>query len=79
MEVHFIRTSAVHIIFISFIPFMGMMNSINWPAPKVWVFIAQLVEHCSANTEAMGSNPVEAPKTFFELTLRLLKSQLQVG
>ena len=24
--------------------------------------------------EAMGSNPVEAPKTFFGLTLRLLKS-----
>ena len=32
-----------------------------------WVFIAQLVEHCSANAEAMGSNPVEAPKTFFGL------------
>ena len=43
-------------------------------APNVWVFIAQLVEHCSANAEAMGSNPVEAPKTFFGLNLRLLKS-----
>ena len=50
------------------------MNSINWPAPYVWVFIAQLVEHCSANAEAMGSNPVEAPKTFFGLNLQ---SQLQ--
>ena len=40
------------------------MNSINWPAPNVWVFIARLVQHCSANAEAMGSNPVEAPKTF---------------
>ena len=29
---------------------------------------------CSANTEATGSNPVEAPKTFFGLNLRLLKS-----
>ena len=56
--------SAVHIILICFNPFMVMMNSTNWPAPNVWVFIAQLVEHCSANTEAMGSNPVEAPKTF---------------
>ena len=35
-------------------------------------------EHCSANAEAMGSNPVEAPKTFFELTLRLFKSQSQL-
>ena len=48
------------------------MNSINWPASNVWVFITQLVEHCSANAEAMGSNPFEALKTFFGLTLRLL-------
>ena len=43
------------------------MNSINWTASSVWVFIAQLGEHCSANTEAMGSNPVEAPKIFFQV------------
>ena len=30
------------------------------PAPIVWVFIAQLVEHCSAKAEAMGSTLVEA-------------------
>ena len=42
-----------------------MMNSINWPASSVWVFIAQLGEHCSANAEATGSNPVEAPKILF--------------
>ena len=41
------------------------MNSINWSAPNIWVFIAQLVQHCSANAEAMGSNPVEALKIFF--------------
>ena len=41
------------------------MNSINWPASSVWVLIAQLVKHCSANAEATGSNPVEAPKNFF--------------
>ena len=46
--------SAVHIILICFIPFTGTINSINWPAPNVWVFIAQLVEHCSANAKAMG-------------------------
>ena len=41
------------------------MNSINWPASSIWVFIAQLGEHCSANAESTGSNPVEAPKNFF--------------
>ena len=41
------------------------MNSINWPVSSVWVFIAQLVEHCSANAKATGSNPVEAPKNVF--------------
>ena len=33
---------------------------------------------CIANAEAMSLNPVEAPKTFFGLTLRLLKSQSQL-
>ena len=55
-----------------FIPFTGMMNSTNWSAPNVWVFIAQLAEYCSANAEAMGSNPVEAPKTFFGLNCDFL-------
>ena len=45
--------------------FHGLMNSINWPASSVWVFIAQLGEHCSANAGATGLNPVEAPKIFF--------------
>ena len=45
--------------------FHGLMNSINWPASSVWVFIAQLGEHCSANAEATGSNPIETPKNFF--------------
>ena len=56
-----------------YIYFTGTMNSINWSVPNVWVFIAQLVELCSANAEATGSNPVEAPKTFFGLVWRLLK------
>ena len=55
--------------------FHGLMNSINWQASSVWVFIAQLVEHCSANAEAMGSNPVEAPKNFFQAISQLLKLQ----
>ena len=56
-----------------YIYFTGTMNSINWPVLNVWVFIAQLVEHCSANAEATDSNPVEAPKTVFGLVWRLLK------
>ena len=53
------------------------INSINWPTPNIWVFIAQLVEHCSANAEAMGSNPVEALK-FFSGLMQLLKLRLQL-
>ena len=45
----------------------------------VWVFthcVAQLVEHCSRNAVATGSNPVEAPKIFFRATLQLRKLRL---
>ena len=38
--------------------FHGLMNSLNWPASSVWVFIAQLLEHCSANAEATVSRLV---------------------
>ena len=54
----FPQFTSFHSVFHSF---HGLMNSINWPASSIWVFIAQLVEHCSAIAEAMGSNPVEAP------------------
>ena len=37
-----------------------------------WVFIAQLVKHCSTNAEAMGLNPVKVPKLFFGFNLQLL-------
>ena len=46
------------------------MNSINWPALSVWVFVGQLVEHCRASAEVTGSNPVEAPKKPFFGLLR---------
>ena len=39
--------------------------------------LCELQTH-SANAEATGSNPVEAPKTLFGLNLRLLKSQSQL-
>ena len=58
----FPQFTSFHSVFHSF---HGLTNSINWPASSVWVFIAQLGEHCSANAEATGSNPVEAPKIFF--------------
>ena len=58
----FPQFTSFHSVFHSF---HGLMDSINWPASSVWVFIAQLGEHCSANAEATGSNPVEAPKNFF--------------
>ena len=41
------------------------MHSSNWPASNVWVFIAQMVEHCSANAESTGSNPVEVPQKIY--------------
>ena len=55
----------------------GLMNSINWPASSAWVFIAQLEEHCSANAEAIGSNPVEALKNLF--SFGLLRNCLNCG
>ena len=69
-HLYFRSSHHLHSIFLSRVK----MNSINWPAPNIWVFIAQLVEHCSANAEAMGSNPVEAPQFLFSgLNLQLLK------
>ena len=59
---HF-KSSSFHISFLSQVK----INLINWSAPNLWVFIAQLVEHCRANVEAMGSNPIEALKIFFGL------------
>ena len=39
--------------------------------------IAQMVQHCSANAEAMSSNPAEVPVSFlFFFYLQLLKLQL---
>ena len=38
----------------------------------------RLVEHCSANAEATGSNPVEVPKSFFRAFSQLLKLRFTV-
>ena len=50
-----------------YVSFLSRVNSTNWPAPNIWVFIAQLVEHCSVNAEAIGLNPVKVQKFFFML------------
>ena len=59
------------------------MNSTNWPALNVWVFIAQLVRaYCSNNTEAMGLNPVEVLQFFWGgggVNLLLLNLKLALG
>ena len=60
------------LLIVAFVHSRVMMNSTNWPVPNVWVFITQLVEHCSANTEAIGSNPVEVPELFTELICNCL-------
>ena len=38
---------------------MSFCSGWEWPALNVWVFITQMVGHCSANAEAIGSNPFE--------------------
>ena len=53
--------------------FVGkFVEKTNGPAPNVWVFVAQMVEHCGANAEAMGSNPVEIAKFFGRVICRCL-------
>ena len=50
------------LLIVAFVHSRVNMNSTNWPFPNVWVLIAKLVEHCSANAEAICSNPVEVPE-----------------
>ena len=46
---------------------LGLINSINWPASIVWVFIAQMVEHYSATQRPCIRIPLKARKIFFRL------------
>ena len=55
------------------------MNSINWSAPNIWVFIAQLVEHCSINAEAMGLNPIESLKILGSLVTVLVNILMEIS
>ena len=72
---HFIRIPEVHINFISrLIPVTGKDELEKLVRP--WVFIGRLVEHCSANTEAIRSNPVEALKFLFWAKINCLTSSL---
>ena len=67
------NSSQVHIILKWRYVHRSYKLNINWPAHNIWVFIAQLVEHCSANAEAMGSNPVEALQLFFSAEFAIVK------
>ena len=59
----FPQFTSFHSVFHSF---HGLMNSINWPASSVWVFIAQLGEHCSAKTQRQRVRiPLQPRKSFF--------------
>ena len=49
-----------------------MYSTIIWPAPSVWVFAALLAEHCSANAEDLGLNPIEVSKIVLRLICKIL-------
>ena len=62
-----LKLTSFHVSF----PSRVKMNSVNRSAPNIWVFIAQLVEHCNANADAIGSNPVEAQEIFCQLKFEI--------
>ena len=53
------------------------MNSTNWPAPNVWVFIAQLVSTTALSQR--GSNPVIVNFQLLKLPLPLRRSYLYLN
>ena len=59
-----ISVSAAQIFFI-FHSFHGKDELNKLACSQCKAFIAQMVEHCSANAEAVGWNPVEVPPLFF--------------
>ena len=64
------------LLIVAFVHSRVKMNSTNWPTANLRVFIAQMVEHYSANTEAMGLNPVEVNLQLLKLQLLLRRSYL---
>ena len=66
----FPQFTSFHSVFHSF---HGLMNSINWPASSIWVFIAQLGEHCSVTQRPRVRIPLKPGKPFFGLFSQLLK------
>ena len=71
---------AVHINFISrLIPVAGKDElDTDWSVPNIWVFIAQLVQHCSVIAKPWVRIPLKAWIVFFRLNLQLLKLQFQL-
>ena len=70
-NLYFLSLHHLHVSFLARVK----MKSTTWPAPNVWVFMAQMVERYSANAGAMGSNPVDVP-IFFRAYFQLLKLHL---
>ena len=66
-----LRLTSFHVSFLSLVK----MSSIKWSAHNMWVFIAQLVEHSSANAEAMRSKSRWSPEKF--LRAKNLRLQLR--
>ena len=54
-----------------------LINSTNCPAFNVWVLVAQLVEHCSANAYWPWVCIPLKPRNFFRHNLQLVKLRLQ--
>ena len=44
--------------YVSFLSLVKI-NLINWSPTNILVFMAQLIEHCSAKAEAIGLNPLK--------------------
>ena len=55
------------------------MSSTNWAAPNIRVLIDNLIEHCRANADTMGSNPAEDQKFFVGLIQQLYLSLKKFG
>ena len=81
MQILLVRLSYLHLkICISAFQIIYMFHSFHglrrWTQqidlPNVWVFIAQMVELCSPDAEAMGVNSVEV-LNFFQIYFQLLK------
>ena len=55
------------------------VSSINWSTPSTWIFVAQLVEHCSANAEVripLITSPFHQYSVFSVFTSHVIKIKI---